>query len=163
MLVIADSSPLIVLINIGRAAILPQLFGDVIIPPQVLAELADAKRPPAVRSFVSPAPAWLKVRAPVAVESIPALHAGERAAISLAQELNADLLLIDEAQGRKAAVDRRIAITGTVGVLELAADHKLLDLADAFDRVKNTDFWISHALLDERLRLYLSRSASPPT
>ncbi len=35
MLVVADSSPLIVLINIGHIDVLPGLFGQVIVPPQV--------------------------------------------------------------------------------------------------------------------------------
>lgn len=85
------------------------------------------------------------------------LHPGELAAISLAQELKADLLLIDESRGRQAAADRQIPFTGTIGVLELAADEKLLDLRDAFERVKKTDFWISHELLEERLKLRLGQ------
>ena len=32
-----------------------------------------------------------------------------------------------------------------------------MDLADAFECVKKTDFWISHGLLDERLRARRSR------
>lgn len=154
MLVIADSSPLIVLINIDHVDVLPRLFGQVIIPPEVSAELHHPKRPQAVRDFIAARPAWLLERAPAAIEPIPGLHAGELAAISLARELKADLLLIDEVCGRKAAVDRHIPITGTIGVLELAADRGMLDLQDAFARVKKTDFWITHELLDERLRLY---------
>lgn len=65
------------------------------------------------------------------------------------------MLLIDEVRGRKAAADRNIPFTGTVGVLELAAEQRLLDLQDAFERVKKTDFWISPQLLDERLKYYL--------
>jgi predicted nucleic acid-binding protein len=71
--------------------------------------------------------------------------------------LKADLLLIDDLEGRKAATERHIPLTGTIGVLELAADRRLLDLHDAFSRVKKTDFWISHDLLDERLRVYLGK------
>ena len=155
MLVVADSSPLIVLVNIGSIDVLPQLFGQVVIPPQVSGELQHRNRPPAVQAFIGRRPSWLIERAPASVEDIPALHAGELAAISLAQEMKADLLLIDEVRGRKAAAQRHIPFTGTIGVLELAADHGLLDLKDSFDRIKLTDFWISHELLDERLRLYL--------
>jgi len=154
MLVVADSSPLIVLIDIGHIAVLPVLFGEVIVPPEVVAELDQPRRPQAVRDFAASRPSWLFERAPVAIKPIPTLHAGEIAAISLAQELNADLLLIDEVCGRKAAAERHIPFTGTVGVLELAADRGLLNLQDAFGRVKKTDFWISHELLDERLKLY---------
>jgi predicted nucleic acid-binding protein len=39
MLVVADSSPLIVLIQIGQIDVLPALFGEVVIPPEVSAEL----------------------------------------------------------------------------------------------------------------------------
>jgi hypothetical protein len=42
-------------------------------------------------------------------------------------------------------------------VLELAAEQRLLDLEDAFARLKKTDFWISPQLLDERLKLQLAR------
>ena len=79
------------------------------------------------------------------------LHPGEASAISLALEVHADLLLIDEALGRKAAVVRGIHITGTVGIIEQAADRGLLDLKEAFAQLKETDFWISSELLDARL------------
>jgi predicted nucleic acid-binding protein len=157
MLVIADSSPLIVLINIAHIDLLPALFGQVFIPPEVIAELRQPNRPQVVQDFGASGRAWLLERAPAAIESIPALHAGEVAAICLARELKADLLLIDEMRGRKAAADRHIPFTGTIGVLELAADRGLIDLRDAFARVKKTDFWISHELLEERLKIHLAK------
>ncbi|MCD4727662.1 MAG: hypothetical protein K8R46_08370 [Pirellulales bacterium] len=157
MIVVADSSPLIVLISIGHVDVLPKLFGQVVIPPEVSAELNQSNRPQAVHDFMASCPGWLLERAPATVESIPALHAGELAAISLAQELKADLLLIDEAHGRKAAADLHIPVSGTIGVIELSAEQGLLDLHDAFARVKQTDFWISHQLLDERLKIYSAR------
>ena len=160
MLVVADSSPLIALINIEHVDLLPRLFGEIVIPPEITTELRAANRPPAVRQFLTTSPAWLIERVPAVIEPIPALHAGERAAISLARELKADLLLIDETMGRQAARERRIPITGTIGVLELAADRKLLDLAGAFERIKKTDFWVSAELLDERLALYRNRGTA---
>jgi predicted nucleic acid-binding protein len=159
MVVVADSSPLIVLVNIGHVGVLPTLFGEVVIPPAVLSELHSANRPAAVRNFVAQPPSWLLERAPSKIEPITGLHAGELAAISLALELRADLLLIDDLSGRKAAADRKIPLAGTIGVLELAADQSLLDLRDAFDEIKKTDFWISHELLDQRLGLYLAKKS----
>ena len=157
MLVVADSSPLLVLINTEYIDILPKSFGQVVIPPEVSAELEQVKRPQPVRTFISSPPPWLIQRIPSVVEPIPMLHPGEVAAISLALELHADLLLIDEVLGRKAAAARSIRFTGTIGILEQAADKGLLDLKDAFERIKKTDFWISHELLDTRLRLYQER------
>jgi predicted nucleic acid-binding protein len=158
MLVVADSSPLIVLINIGCIDILTRLFGKVLIPPEVSAELAQDNRPQIVQAFIAKPPGWLLEKTPSTIEAIPALHAGEIAAISLALEVHADLLLIDEILGRKAATSRGIPVTGTIGVIEQAAERNWLDLKDAFNRIKQTDFWISNDLLDERLRLFTERT-----
>ncbi len=46
---------------------------------------------------------------------------------------------------------------GTIGILEAAADQGLLNLGDAFEKVKQTDFWVSPAFLDGRLALFLTR------
>ncbi len=157
MLVVADTSPLIVLINIDQIAILPKLFERIVVPPDIVAELAHPNRPADVRSFIASRPSWLHEQAPTRIETIPTLHAGELAAISLARELNADLLLIDEIRGRQAASRLHLRFTGTVGVLELAAQKKFLDLRKTFERLKQSNFWISHELLDERLRLHEAR------
>lgn len=163
MLVVADSSPLIVLIQIGHIEVLPALFGQVVVPPAVLAELRSPHRPPEVRRFCLRLPPWLVEKAPAVIEPIPSLHAGETAAISLAKELQADLLLIDEKAGRRAASDRNIPLTGTIGVLEFAAEQNLLELEAAFEKVKQTDFWISRQLLDQRLELFRERRAPDAT
>jgi predicted nucleic acid-binding protein len=60
-----------------------------------------------------------------------------------------------------AAMERGLRVVGTVGVLELAAEMQLLDLKEAFERLKRTDFWISQTLLDERLALFRRRSPAP--
>lgn len=74
--------------------------------------------------------------------------------LSLAMELHADLVLIDERKGYREAVARKLNAVGTVRILERAAAEGLLDLQRAFDRLKKTDFWISSKLLDERLKLF---------
>lgn len=56
MIVVADSSPLIVLVSIGQLEILSALFGEVFIPPQIAAELSEAKRPQPVRNFIAGRP-----------------------------------------------------------------------------------------------------------
>lgn len=161
MIVVADSSPFVVLVNLGHIDVLPALYGQVIIPPEVGVELGMPKRPDPVRSFIAAPPPWLRVQAAASVEAITGLHAGEAAAISLARELQADQLVIDETPGRRAASKRSIPIIGTVGVLELAAERGLLDLTDAFEKVKKTDFWVSPTFLDERLALFLRRRQVP--
>lgn len=157
MLVVADTSPLIVLGTTGDLNVLPSLFGDVLVPPEVMAELARPDRTSVIQLLAASPPAWLRVRAPSQQQRIPGLHGGETAAIALAAELNASAILIDEYKGRRAAASRGLLVMGTIGVLELAAGEGLVDLAQAFERVKATDFRVSHRLLDHRLGLFRDR------
>ena len=57
MLVVADGSTPIVLINIGHIDVLLGLFGQVVIPQEVSAELWQSNRPQAVRDFIASRPA----------------------------------------------------------------------------------------------------------
>ena len=60
MIVIADSSPLIALVNIGHIEVLPKLFGQVVVPPAVASEISGASRPQPVRDFAAALPPWVK-------------------------------------------------------------------------------------------------------
>src|SRR5690348_15292122 len=103
MIVVADTSPLNYLILIGEADLLHRLYGRVLIPPAVLAELQHAGTPSAVVEWIKRCPPWVEVHQ-VAVrpgESIKELDPGELEAIVLAQQYRPDvLLLIDEETGR---------------------------------------------------------------
>jgi len=154
MLVVADSSPLIVLVKIGHIDVLPALFGQVLIPPAVDRELRSPRRAEEVREYFRQARPWLQIRPPARVEPVAELHRGELEAISLALECGAHLVLVDDRKAYRAAVALNLNVVGTVRVLERAAEQRLLDLREAFDRLKQTDFWISHSLLEERLRIF---------
>lgn len=152
MIVVADASPLIGLVRIGCVDVLPRLYGSVTIPDEVAAELASPKRAPEVRQFIATLPVWPSVRSPAGFEEIEDLDPGELAAISLARELNADLLLIDEARGREAAIALHIRTARTAAVLFDAANAGVLpDLKGAFDRLKATNFRVPPRVLDELL------------
>jgi len=152
MLVVADSSPINVLIRIDHVDMLPRLFGSVLIPPEVQAELSHTRTPITVRTFALSPPSWVEVRSATSIESIPPLDPGEEAAISLAREVKADALLIDEKDGRRAAAARSIPIIGTLGLLERAALNNLIQLPEAINRLKATDFRIDARLIQEALK-----------
>jgi predicted nucleic acid-binding protein len=154
MIVVADTSPLIVLINIGQIDLLPKLFHSVLVPPEVVRELGGSRASPSVSQFAASPPAWLTIQAPHRLLPGLSLHPGEVAAISLAIEMRAELLLMDEKEGRLAATRNNLAVAGTVGVLEKAAAEKFVNLKEAFDALKRTDFWIPHAFLDARLQAF---------
>ncbi len=152
MLIVADSSPFHLLIEIGQAAILPALFTDVVVPPQVVAELRHPHAPEIVRVYIESPPSWMKVHSPTHVTEFPRLDEGECAAISLASELNADFLLIDERLGRQVANAQGLTVIGTIGILERAAEERLVDLRSSFEAVRRTRFHVSQKLLDEVLK-----------
>ena len=79
------------------------------------------------------------------------LGAGERAAITLALSMHADLILIDERKGTKAALNKGLEVVGTLGILRLAARRGLIDLADCFARLKRTNFRYRQDIMDAML------------
>lgn len=80
------------------------------------------------------------------------LDPGERAAILLAQELNANLLLLDEMKARRLATERGLVITGILGILDQeAASMKLIDLPAAVQSLQSRSFWASNNLFQKLL------------
>jgi predicted nucleic acid-binding protein len=155
-LVVSDNSPLNLLIRIEQVELLPKIFRRVIIPPEVANEMLHPKAPDAVRAFVDSPPTWLLIQAPSAQIALPDLDPGEAAAISLAAELNA-ALLIDEMDGRAEARARGLTVIGAIGLLESAANLGLIaSLADVHARIRTLHFYVSDTILQASLARHLS-------
>jgi predicted nucleic acid-binding protein len=89
------------------------------------------------------------------------LDPGEREAILLAQELQADLLLMDDRQGRQEAQRRALTVTGTLEVLERAAERGWLDLPSALTRLQATNFYLPALLVRDLLARDAARKKQP--
>ncbi|MGH9326587.1 MAG: DUF3368 domain-containing protein [Terriglobia bacterium] len=129
MIVVADTTPLNHLILIDQVGLLKALYGRVIIPQAVLSELQNQATPASVTRWISNRPEWLEVRpaSALADPSLAHLDEGERDAIILAQDLKAEVLLMDDLGGRKEAARRNLNIAGTLTVLYLGAGRGLVD------------------------------------
>jgi predicted nucleic acid-binding protein len=151
--IVADTGPLRYLVLIDAIDLLPRLFGRVLIPEIVAAELSRPSTPLPVREWLAGNPAWLeKCANPPALGTLPPqLDAGERAAIGLAQAIGDALLLIDDRTGIEAARARGLKATGTLGILVRAASAGQVDLGTAFEQLKATNFRYRPALLDALL------------
>lgn len=154
MIVIADTSPINYLILIQEIGILTKIYGRVVIPHVVRQELLRPSAPEAVRSWMADPPAWLELQIPTSAPdpSLGWLDPGERDAIMLAAELNADQLIVDDRHGRQEAQRRGIPVIGTLGVLRVAGNLGLLDLGKALKRLEGTNFRIASAVLTRLLK-----------
>jgi predicted nucleic acid-binding protein len=153
-LIVADTSPLVYLVLIDHIDILPQLFETILVPGAVHTELQNPLAPAAVQDWASALPSWVEVKQVLDVPDDAALRplgAGERDAIALALSIHADLVLIDERKGPQAAMNKGLDVTGTLGILQRAARRRLLNLVDAFDRLKRTNFRYQQEIMDKLL------------
>jgi predicted nucleic acid-binding protein len=153
--VVADATPLHYLILIGMDHVLPRIFEKIHLPMEVRDELSCEATPPLVRTWMQQPPQWLEILATRSVvsedSSLQELDPGERAAIVLAESIRADLLLIDDRAGAILAQRRGFAVTGTLGVLDLASQAGLLHLQDAFTRLQKTNFRYPPSLMETLL------------
>jgi len=143
--VVADATPLHYLILYRRCpGLAPPLRENPRSHRGSREELSCEATPPIVRTWMEQPPQWLEVlAAPVVASedsSLQALDSGERAAIVLAESISADLLLIDDRAGAILAQQRGLAVSGTLGVLDLASQAGLLRLQDTFVRLQKTNF-----------------------
>lgn len=130
MLVVTDTSPINDLILIRYVDVLPVLHGDIIIPRAVAVELMHPRTPEIVRQWIVAPPAWCAIHqsAQNLDPALAYLGDGEREAIALCRELDADALLSDDTRAYDEARARGIEVIRTLALLERAALHGLLDL-----------------------------------
>ena len=144
--VVSNSTPLIALSQVNRLYIIKELFGSIIIPDAVFVEVAADKKGRAGKDEVSIAK-WIrtmKVSNPLAADFLSVnLDPGEAEAITLSKEIKANLLLIDDKDGRKAAKSVDIPITGTVGLLLRYYKGKKKDFKLSLDELIAKGFRLS--------------------
>ncbi len=151
--VVADAGPLRYLVLIDQIEILPRLYRKIVLPDAVRKELSEPRTPALVRTWLASSPPWLQSGpAPVTDGQLPPkLGKGERGAIAVAMALGASLVLMDDRAGVEEARSRGLQVTGTLGVLLLAARRDLIDLEASLTQLKRTNFRYSPALLDATL------------
>ena len=150
--VVSDTGPLIALAQIDQFDLLRRIFVKIIIPSAVRAEIQDEISVAALTAadWIVVQPTQDTLAAQLLREE---LDAGESAAIILAKELDADLVLIDERAATRKARSLGLRVIGTLGVLLLGkrAEH-LSTLKPLLDNLRERDFRMSASLYDQVLR-----------
>ena len=163
MIIVSDTTPISELAKVNCLNLLPKLFGRVMIPQGVHDELTTGQHPAArlVREL-----SWLDVvavnnrLAVKELQQIGNLDLGESEAIALAEEMNADRLLIDEKAARRVAMARNLPLIGTMGVLLLGKRQgELENVKDVLDQMQQQGTRISDRLYTQVLILAQEMSA----
>lgn len=149
-IVIADASVLIALTNVSHLEILPQLYGSVVITPEVESE------------YGLPLPEWMVVQRLEKEDTLSRflqkLDLGEASAVALALEIGSNpLLAIDERRGRAVAKEINLRITGTLGIIVKA--HQEGILSEAIQAVRDLErggFRMSTSLKNQVIALLKS-------
>ena len=154
MIVVSDSGPLISLMKAARLDLLRDLYGEIRIPEAVYAELTGNERyseeAELIRScsFVR----VVAVRERKAVDILrraSGLDLGESEAIVYADDVKADILLMEEDAGRRVAKAMGLRVRGSIGILLLGFDKGSLsaqEVEDSLDRMKTAQRRISEEL-----------------
>lgn len=129
-IIVADTGPLIALALVDLLPLLPTLFSAVYVPETVLREATRDISRPGAQAIQTVIEKGLIIVQSVTLSKnlqdlIDVLDQGEAEALSLAQELNA-MLLIDERRGRKVALKHGVAIIGSAAMLIKAKQQGLI-------------------------------------
>jgi uncharacterized protein len=156
VIVVSDTSALVVLCALEQEQLLASLFGEVLVPPAVAREFARPRRLAGVTRALT-LPASVRVQAPTSPLTLspdtPPLDDGEAEALALAVEVRAGLLLMDERAGRAEARRRGLHVTGVVGVLIRAKHAGLVPgIAGLLRRAADEcDFWLDDTFVAQVL------------
>lgn len=153
--IVCNAGPLIALAGIGQVKLLRGLFEQVLVPPEVRAEVV-AGGPGGVGADLFRA-AWLEVTPLLKTVDpllVSLLDSGEAATIALAVEHSASMVLMDEVKERRVARNvYGLAVIGTGRLLVEAKRAALIpQVRPLLEQMRNNGYWISESIVAEILR-----------
>ncbi len=152
MIVVSNTGPIIALSKIRQLSLLQSIFGKILVPPVVAREVfakLDKEIDELEKAFSDFIQITEKPNLPNEVEIVTqSIDAGEKGAISLAYNLKA-FLIIDDNQARVAARKLNLEITGSIGVLLLAKQKKLIpNLTQLMLAIRENGYFYSDELIE---------------
>lgn len=151
--VVSNTTPIISLLKLSKLELLKDLYNEVLIPAAVFQEI-EAGRNKAYYQDLSKID-WIKIteiQDKKALKYFLDLDSGEAEAIVLANEVGADLIILDEKLGRFHAKHSDLKVTGTIGILLKAKSSGLIQaVKPLLYELIEKDVWISESLVNEIL------------
>ncbi len=151
--IVSNTTPIITLLTISKLELLQQIYGEIIIPKGVYEEIEQGKDKPFytdLSKFEWIIIKSIKDREPI--KYLTDLDKGEAEVIVLANELQADLVIIDERLGREFAEYFNLKVTGTIGVLLKAKELGFIEeIKPLINQMIDRGIWINKKLIDRIL------------
>jgi predicted nucleic acid-binding protein len=153
--VVSNTTPILSLLKIEKLNLLRDLYGAVYVPYSVFLEIETGKDKEFYTNLKTVD--WIKIEkihSTIARDLLFDLDDGEAETLVLAQEINADLVIIDEKCGRRYAKQMGIGLTGTIGVLLKAKNNNLINtVAPLLNELSQKDVWLNRSLIYQALKL----------
>jgi len=156
MKVVSNTGPLIALGKINALFLLNKLYGEVLIPGEVYRESViqgierghiDAFH---IRELYRTEVLRIMKPTELLLDYQDRIDIGELEAVSLAKNIRADLVLIDDLRARRFARENGIRTKGTVGVIMEGYRRKTISLNEAVSKLEELldrgDIWINDEL-----------------
>ena len=162
MIVVSDSTVLIGLSKLGKLTLLKEIFSKISIPEEVFKELVERGKGKPGSNLIRES-SWVEkktVKDKTQVNFLMGnLDKGEAEVLALAQELEADLILMDEGKARKSAVIAGFNVMGLLGLLNLAKNIGLIyEVRPFVAELMTKKFRLSDKVIEEALK----KAGEPP-
>lgn len=152
-MIVSDSTPLIAFARIGELELLRRIVGELIVPQAVWDELTAARNRAGAAEIQKAS--WIEARA---VETVPpellqVLDRGEAEVILLAEQIDADEVVLDERAARAVALSRGLHLVGTAGLLVRGKHRRLFPtIRPIIERMRTEAIRYSDRFVAELLR-----------
>ncbi len=147
--VVSNTTPIISLLKLSRLNLLKELYSEISIPYAVFKEVEAGKNKGYYQDLSKLD--WInivEIRDKHVLKFFLDIDAGEAESIVLANEIEADLIILDEILGRFHAKHANLKVTGTIGILIKAKKQGLLsELKPLLYELVNKNVWISEKLI----------------
>jgi predicted nucleic acid-binding protein len=144
--------------KIHRLDTLFRLYSELMIPKAVADEIGTkpGKENDQVQALLKKGTLQLRQVSSKILAELPIdLGRGERETIALAIDSGADLVILDDQQGRLVSRDKGLSVTGTVGVLIEAKERGFIpSLRPEMDRLIEAGMWINEVFYHRILKEY---------
>jgi predicted nucleic acid-binding protein len=153
--IISNTTPIITLLTISKLELLRDIYSKIIIPEGVFQEIEEGKNKHFYKDLSRID--WIEIKSITdkkTLKYINDLDKGEAEVIVLANEIKADLVIIDEKAGREYAEHFGLKLTGTIGILLKAKQIGLIDkIQPLLTIMRENGIWLNQKFINQVLKI----------